>query len=97
MEDNTVTILSDGWFWMYRNVEDRHFLGIVDHRMGPAIKEVNFEDIQKMKKHPQFPYPVYKDDNTVAYNQECPYTEDQIRSFANLNLPTLEEWAARGF
>jgi hypothetical protein len=79
---NVVKFMTYWGYWhLYRVVDGRHFLGHIDHRIGPTIKEVSEDQIKDVVD--QLP----SDDI---------YTTEQIQTFGNLSLTKLEEWVARG-
>lgn len=92
---NKVSLVSLFGYWhLHRVLSGKHYFGHSDHRIGLSIRTENPDQVtnwtpRDFKLWVSF---TTKEGKLIEYWDE-PYTENQVKSFGNLSLEELEQWA----
>lgn len=77
------------YFHLYREIEGRHFVGMIDHRIGQLISELTPEQVSKLKFREPIISKVLFDNGEVIHYIDEPYKPNVIETFNSFDLETM--------
>jgi hypothetical protein len=95
--DDAVKIVSLFGYWhLHRKVNGNNYFGHSDHRIGLTIRTETDDKVKNWTSREPKIWESFttKEGELIEYWDE-PYTESQIKSFANLTFEELEHWVKR--
>jgi hypothetical protein len=70
------------YYQLYREIDGKHYVGMIDHRIGQIITEISPEEAGKLKFH--------ESDGTKGY------TEKMIDTFSSFDAETMDKLVNNG-
>lgn len=96
--DDAVKLVSLFGYWhLHRKLNGKNYFGFSDHRIGLSIRTETDNKVKDWTPREPKIWVSFttKEGKLIEYWDE-PYTEVQIKSFANLTFEELEQWVERG-
>lgn len=97
LDDDAVKLVSLFGYWhLHRKLNGKNYFGFSDHRIGLSIRTETDDKVKDWTPREPKIWVSFttKEGKLIEYWDE-PYTEDQIKSFANLTFEELEQWTER--